>query len=99
MDFFPIGWDSKVYLLLAGIASILVDNGKGLFLWGDEFNLFCRFSVRKKYNLLNFNPLIHGRGADLPPIALQAKYLKIYKVSKNWKNEVSLFLDLSFLSL
>ena len=45
------------------------------------------------------NPLIHGREADLPPIALQAKNLKIYKVSKNWKNKVSLFLDLSFLSL
>ena len=42
VGFYPIGWDSQMYLLLAGIASILVDNGKGLFLWGDEFNLFCR---------------------------------------------------------
>jgi len=53
----------------------------------------------KLYSNACFNPLIHGREADLPPIALQAKNLKIYKVSKNWKNKVSLFLDLSFLSL
>jgi len=30
----PIGWYSKYCML--------VDNGKGLFLWGDEFNLFFR---------------------------------------------------------
>ena len=31
---FPIGMDSKVNLLLAGMASPLVANVKGLFLWG-----------------------------------------------------------------
>jgi len=32
--FFPIGWDSKVYLLLAGKASTLVEDGKDPFFWG-----------------------------------------------------------------
>jgi len=41
---------------------------------------FLIFSVQSSYLI---NPLIHGREADLPPIALQAKNLKIYKVSKN----------------
>jgi len=45
---FPIGWDSKVCFPLAGIASTLVDDGKGLFLWGDELNFFEDYSVRKK---------------------------------------------------
>jgi len=55
VGFFPIGWESKVYLLLAGIASTLVDNGKGLFLWGDELNFIIDYSVSKKSNLFNFN--------------------------------------------
>jgi len=38
--FLPIGWDSKVSLQLAGIASTLVDDGKSLFLWGDELDSF-----------------------------------------------------------
>jgi len=44
---FPIGRDSKVYLLLAGIASKIVDDGKGLLLWGDKLNFFVDYSVRK----------------------------------------------------
>jgi len=49
------GWDSKVFLLLAGIASKLVDNGKGLFLWGVSKILFVDYSERKKSNWFNFN--------------------------------------------
>jgi len=37
-----IGWNSKVSLLLAGIVSKLVDDGKSLFLWGDQLDFFCR---------------------------------------------------------
>ena len=55
--------------------------------------------LKQKQDLLFINPLIHGRGADVPPIALQAKNLKTSEVSKNLKNKVSLFLDLSFLNL
>jgi len=62
-------------------------------------NINCELKIITQLFFLLINPLIHGREADLPPIALQAKNLKIYKVSKNWKNKVSLFLDLSFLSL
>jgi len=40
--FLPFGWDSKVSLLLAGISSTLVDNGKSLFLQGDELDFCCR---------------------------------------------------------
>jgi len=43
--FFPIGWDSKVYLLLA-----CTDDGKGLFLWGMSLIFFLDYSVRKKSN-------------------------------------------------
>jgi len=53
--FFPIGWDSKVYLLLDGIASTQVDDGKGLFLGGMSLIFFVDYSVRKKSNLFNFN--------------------------------------------
>jgi len=35
VDLFAIGWDFKLFLTMAGIASPLVDDGKGLFLWGD----------------------------------------------------------------
>jgi len=55
VGFSTFGWDSMVYLLLAGIASKLVDDGKSLFLWGDELDFLCvDYSVRKKYNLFNF---------------------------------------------
>jgi len=53
--FSPIDGDSKVSLLLAGIVSPLVDDGISLFLWVDELDFFVDYSVRKKYNLFNFN--------------------------------------------
>jgi len=31
------------------------------------------------------NPLIHGRGADLPPIAIEGENSESFKVSKNKK--------------
>jgi len=37
-----------VYLLFAGIASTLVDDGKGLFLWGDKLNIFLLIAVLEK---------------------------------------------------
>jgi len=46
VDFFLIGWDPKVSLILAGLANLLVDDGKGISHWGDELkNIFGDNSV------------------------------------------------------
>jgi len=43
VDFYRIGWDPKVPLLLVGIEKLLADDGVGLCLWeGWVKNLFCR---------------------------------------------------------
>jgi len=49
VGFFLIGWDPKVPLILAGLASPLVVDGKGLLLWGDENkSIFVDNSVLEK---------------------------------------------------
>ena len=46
MGFFLSGWGPKVPLILAGLESPLVDDGKGLLLWEDEIeNIFVDNSV------------------------------------------------------
>jgi len=45
--FLPIGWNSKVFLLFAAIASTLVDNGKSLFLGGMSLIFFVDYNVGK----------------------------------------------------
>jgi len=63
VDFLLNGWDSKVYLQLAGIASTLVDDRKGVFLWGDELFFVCvDYSVRKKFNLFHIKKEICSLG-------------------------------------
>jgi len=43
-----------VYLQLAGIASTLIDDEQGLFLYGEVLNFFVDYSVMKKSYFFNF---------------------------------------------
>ena len=43
----------------------LVDDGKSLFLWGDELDFFEDYSVRKKDELVNFNKEVCFHDHDL----------------------------------
>jgi len=50
VGFFPIGWDPRVPLILAGLASPLVDDGKGLILWRNEIkSIFVDNCVLEKF--------------------------------------------------
>jgi len=50
VGFYPIGWDPLVPLILAGLASSLVGDGKGLLLWADEIkSIFVNNSVLEKF--------------------------------------------------
>ena len=57
MVFSLIGWDIRVSSLLAGIAKLLADDGKVLWLWGDEFenNLvgYCVASAATSDNIVS----------------------------------------------
>ena len=66
-------------LLLAGVASTLVDDGKSLFLWGDDLEYFCRL-------VLGNNITCSKRFASMVIILESTKF--IFKILSNLFNSL-----------